>query len=208
MPTTLYSSKVPPDILRHQSKWGILLCTKLLYLVFLFKSCFFPLPISSSLPLSFPSPSSPSVPRTFFGVLNLMVSLTFVKQNRQYVCTEDGTVSWVWVTCLWFMTSDNPNNESISVNYKCLGPTVISSPLSFPVLLPSSSLPFSIPSSSSHPPPSIIQLFVFPPLLPLLFIYTSFFLFSLLLLLCLLLTPHPSHFLAVLVIRVSWWSFV
>lgn len=55
--------------------------------------------------------------------------------------------SWVWVTCLWRMTSYNPNNESIGVNYTCLGHTAISSPRSFPVWLESLSLPFPVSSS-------------------------------------------------------------
>ncbi len=106
-------------------------------------------------------------------------------------------VSWVWVTCCWCMTSYNPNNESIRVNYTCLGPTAISSPLSFPVWLESLSLPFPVSSSTTPPlplPSSIIPSLVSPPLLPpfLLSVSSSSCLFSPLPLpLCLPLNPQP-----------------
>lgn len=144
--------------------------------------------------------------------LDLVLCLT-VKQSRVDVCAEDRMVSWVQVTCLWCMTSYNPNNESIIVNYTCLDPTAISSPLCFAVWLESPLLfqpPPPLPSHRSLPVYSfsVIISLVFLLLPLLLSVALSFSLFLLFLFSLSSSHPHPFPFHSVLVHRVSWWSFV
>lgn len=142
-----------------------------------------------------------SYPSSAHRSVSQSVCPTLLKQFRRLVCVEDSAVSWVWVTCRWCLNSYEPTNESIRVNYTCLGPTAIS-PLLFPVWLES----FLFPVSTS---------IILSPLVPLSFhispvnlLFFSFFSSHLPLPLCLPLTTLHSLPLSVLLLRVSWWSFV
>lgn len=167
--------------------------------------CFFPQFFFHSFSLS--------LSQWFSLALDLVLCLTVLKQSRVDVCAEDRMVSWVQVTCLWCVTSYNPNNESIIVNYTCLDPSAISSPLCFAVWLESPLLfqpPPPLPALRSLPVYSFsfILSLVFLLLPLLLSVALSFSLFLLFLLPLSSSHPHPFPFLSVLVHRVSWWSFV